>query len=399
MTTATASVKPLDLATIHMPLQALQAVEIELCQHLLEREDAVRAGLLALLTRQHLVLIGPPGTAKSLLVTELAKRICPATGGGLSSFVWLMTRFTTPEEIFGPISVAGLKVDQYRRLTAGKLPEAELVFLDEVFKANSAVLNALLTILNERLFDNGPQRVRVPLISLFGASNEMPQGDDLGALWDRFALRLIVEFTSDGAFGRLMRLSPPPALPTTLTQADLAQLQGAVTQIPVPDGIIDALGNLRKELIGKGITASDRRWRQTLHLLQAHALLEGRGFVEEDDLIVLRDALWTSPEQRQDIARIAAKLANPLNAKAVELGDQAESVHRSAMDAQRTNGENEEAKMQAAVEANGKLKGIANQLKRLKETAESQGRSTTRIAKVIDQLARHRREIVDLINE
>jgi MoxR-like ATPase len=157
-----------------------------------------------------------------MLVNELASRI----GDGLRTFTLLLTRFTTPEELFGPMSVAGLKKDEYRRLTAGKLPESELAFLDEIFKANSAVLNALLTLLNERLFDNGSHRITCPLITCFGASNEMPQGEDLGALWDRFALRLMVDYVGDGAFAQLVRLGTGTSTgtgvsaPVTLTSED-----------------------------------------------------------------------------------------------------------------------------------------------------------------------------------
>jgi MoxR-like ATPase len=245
-----------------------------------------------------------------------------------------MTRFTTPEELFGPVSVQGLKADQYRRVTAGKLPEAPLAVLDEIFKANSAILNALLTLMNERQFDNGGQRVSVPLISLFGASN--------------------------------------------------------------PGGVLDALAQLRKDLAGKGIIASDRRWLWMLHLLRAQALLEGRGVVEEDDLIILRDALWNTPEQRQEIGRLAARRANPLNAKAVELGDQAASVHQAALSTQ--NGSlDDEAKMKAAVEANTKLKAIRAQLARLVEQAQAQGRSTGRIEKVQAQVRTMHEEVAGLI--
>jgi hypothetical protein len=165
----------LDLASIKPSLDKLQALERELAASLIERDEVIRASLVALLARQHLVVLGPPGTAKSALVTELARRISPQNGAGLRSFAYLMTRFTTPEELFGPVSVSGLKRDEYRRITAGKLVEAELVFLDEIFKASSAILNALLKIANERVFHNGGQEMQVPLISLFGASNETPQ--------------------------------------------------------------------------------------------------------------------------------------------------------------------------------------------------------------------------------
>ena len=128
-------IHPLDLAPHAPGITTLQALEAELSGLLLERTATVRAALVALLAREHMVLLGPPGTAKSLLVELLAERIAPPGGGGLRTFIWLLTRFTTPEELFGPVSVQGLKRDEYRRLTTGKLPEAELCFLDEAFSA------------------------------------------------------------------------------------------------------------------------------------------------------------------------------------------------------------------------------------------------------------------------
>src|SRR5499433_2042197 len=187
----------LNLQSIKPSLDKLQALERELTASLIERDEVVRASLVALLAEQHLVILGPPGTGKSALVTELARRISPQNGAGLRNFTYLMTRFTTPEELFGPVSVAGLKRDEYRRITTGRLVEAELVFLDEIFKAGSAILNSLLKVANERVFNNGAQEAPVPLISMFGASNEMPQGNDLEALWDRFLLRLRVGYMSD----------------------------------------------------------------------------------------------------------------------------------------------------------------------------------------------------------
>src|SRR5690349_7276394 len=135
MTTPAPALPAVDLAPLRGPLTHFQQILAEVGDLVLEREDAVRAAGLALLTRQHPVFIGPPGTAKSMLVTELAARINPPTGGGTPTFLWLMTRFTTPAELFGPVSVQGLKADQYRRVTAGKLPEAPFVFLDEVYSA------------------------------------------------------------------------------------------------------------------------------------------------------------------------------------------------------------------------------------------------------------------------
>src|SRR5262245_57677214 len=223
----------LNLASIKPSLDKLQTLERELAASLIERDEVIRASLVALLARQHLVVLGPPGTAKSALVTELANRISPQNGAGLRNFAYLMTRFTTPEELFGPVSVSGLKRDEYRRITAGKLVEAELVFLDEIFKASSAILNALLKIANERVFHNGGQEMHVPLISLFGASNEMPQGNELEALWDGFLMSFRVGYVSDTGIAKSIRdvaakhncHNSNGSQPLTLLQSELIALQ------------------------------------------------------------------------------------------------------------------------------------------------------------------------------
>src|SRR5437899_5082641 len=166
--------------------EKLKNIREELKQMFLERNDLIDGALAALLSSHHLLIIGPPGTAKSMLADELCRRI-----EGANYFQWLLTRFTTPEEIFGAVSLKALEQDDYRRVTTRKLPNAHIAFLDEIFKANSSILNALLTLINERIFHNGRQRAAVPLITLFGASNELPDEEELTALFDRFMLRFM----------------------------------------------------------------------------------------------------------------------------------------------------------------------------------------------------------------
>jgi MoxR-like ATPase len=399
-------------------LPALQTLEAQLNMLFIERQPAVRAVLAALLARQHAVLLGPPGTAKSALIDAVARLIAGPAGGGLTTFSYLMTRFTSPDELFGPVSVQGLKQDEYRRLTTARLPEAEIAFLDEIWKASSSILNALLLLMNERSFDNGGRRVAVPLLSLFGASNELPQGEDLAAAWDRFALRVLVDYTSDAGFNRLLALADrrrqarlaellarvggalgPAVAPTAspLTKADLLLLQEAVAALPLPGSLTAALEQVRKDLLAKGIVVSDRRFGWAGDLLTAHALLEGRLTAEEDDLVVVADAFWQLPEQRQEIRRLVARLANPLNARAVELGDQAASVRDGALAAQRDANLDEPTKMQAAIEAATKLKQIAGQLGQVLEQAQAQGRATARIERVAGQVRELQLEITGLV--
>jgi MoxR-like ATPase len=398
----------LNLASIKPSLDKLQTLERELAASLIERDEVIRASLVALLARQHLVVLGPPGTAKSALVAELARRISPQNGAGLRSFAYLMTRFTTPEELFGPVSVSGLKRDEYRRITAGKLVEAELVFLDEIFKASSAILNALLKIANERVFHNGDQEMQVRLISLFGASNEMPQGNELEALWDRFLLRFRVGYVTDTGFAKFIRGASAKlgakqnghnsngSQPLTLLQSELIALQQSAAQVAIPNAAIDLIEQLRRDLAGKGITISDRRWGQALGVLQAHALAEARNAVTEDDLVFLKHVLWQSPEQQAEIGKALARIGNPLNSKAVDYEDQAASVHRECMDAQQA-AQSEEQKMQAAIEANTKLKQIGAKLQELREQAVEQGRNTNRIDKVIETITKMKQEIASLV--
>jgi len=402
--TSTAHSTDANLGSIKGALDKLQALERELAASLIERDEVIRASLIALLTRQHLVILGPPGTAKSALVTEISRRISPVNGPGLRSFTYLMTRFTTPEELFGPVSVKGLKSDEYRRITNGKLPEAEIVFLDEIFKASSAILNTLLKVSNERVFNNGNQEIRVPLISLFGASNEMPQGNDLEAIWDRFLLRMPVHYVTDTGFATLIRAAASRRnghaqvsnQPAALSQSELASLQQCAEQIAVPEATIGLIEELRKTLSSKGILISDRRWGQMLGLLRGHALIEGRDTATEDDLVFLKHALWQSPEQTSEIGKALARIGNPLNSKAVDYGDQAASVHRECMEAHRA-APGEEEKMKAAIEANTKLKQIAASIQQLRNQAVEQGRNTNRIDKVIQDVTRMKQEIASLV--
>src|SRR5947199_70119 len=140
--------------------EKLKKIRDELRQTFLERADLIDGALAALLSSNHVLVIGPPGTAKSMLADELCRRI-----EGADYFQWLLTRFTTPEEIFGAVSLKALEQDDYRRVTSRKLPEAHIAFLDEIFKSNSSILNALLTLINERLFHNGKEMARVQLMS------------------------------------------------------------------------------------------------------------------------------------------------------------------------------------------------------------------------------------------
>ena len=189
------------------PRELLRSIRDELGQIFLERDELIDGALVALLAAQHVLVIGPPGTAKSMLADEVCRRLT-----GASYFQWLLTRFTTPEELFGAVSLKALEADDYRRLTTHKLPEAHIAFLDEIFKASSSILNTILTLMNERRFHNGREVAEVPLLTLFAASNELPEDDELLALHDRFLLRFVVDYLDeDFRFLKLLQAGPVAA--------------------------------------------------------------------------------------------------------------------------------------------------------------------------------------------
>ncbi len=267
---------------------------------LVERDLAIRLALLAALAGEHIVMHGPPGTGKSLVARRLQLAFRGAT-----YFERLLTRFSVPEELFGPLSIKGLEEDRYQRLTEGYLPTASVAFLDEIFKANSAILNSLLTLLNEREFDNGAVRESVPLVSVVAASNELPEGEELAALFDRFLMRLHVGPVSKSGFTQLLQLrgsvTPTVSPNLSLSAADLARVQALAEGVTVPAEVETLLADLRDWCTAEGIEVSDRRWRKVVKLLQVSAATNGRDHVSIWDAWLLQHCLWNEPEQREKL--------------------------------------------------------------------------------------------------
>jgi MoxR-like ATPase len=347
------------------PQDILRSVRTELAQMFLERAALIDGALTALLSGQHVLIIGPPGTAKSMLADELCRRL-----EGSTYFQWLLTKFTTPEELFGAVSLRALEQDEYRRVTTFKLPQAHIAFLDEVFKSNSSILNAILTLMNERRFHNGREIEAVPLITLFGASNELPDDDELQALYDRFLLRFVVGYIEEDFRFLKMLQARPPEKHTNLPIDALRIAQAEAAALHVPDGIYRALGDLRRELGKSGLVSSDRRYRQAVGVLQAHAYLEGRRAVAEEDLFFLEHVLWQAPtdhpEVRAAIHRLLRGYVDEAKALLFQTRELRDYAHRQW--------ESNELRSRAVVEAHTKIRTILARVDNILSDARGAGR-------------------------
>ena len=274
----------------------------------LGKEEIIRLLFISAVAGEHLVMVGPPGTAKSALLRTFAQVI------EAQYFDYLLTRFTEPNEIFGPVDIQAFRTGSYRRKIQGMLPEAEVVFLDEIFKANSAILNSLLTLLNSRRYTHGNETVRVPLISLYAASNEVPTDDALSALFDRFLLRVRVDYLDSYHFRGLLQkgidleansMNPDAKeLSPVISASDLRSLQQGFGQLlDFGEDFLATFKGLVFQIRSEGIGLSDRRIVKLLKLFAASAVFDGRHRVNDSDLFILRH-VWNTPEQEEILQEI-----------------------------------------------------------------------------------------------
>jgi len=371
--------------------QKFMALKQELENRYFERGDVIRGMLVALIARGNLLILGPPGTAK----TDLAQTLCSQLGGRF--FSRLLTKVSAPEELFGPLSLKALENDEYKRVIHGKLPEADVAVIDEIFKSNSAVLNTLLPILNERVyFDDSSHGIAIPLQLLVGLSNELPDGGgtngELSALWDRFELRYTVDYLRDErSFGSMLSLNGNGnKLKTNITLAEVWQAQKQAATVKVTDLAIQAMVRLWKELKSAGFVVSDRRLRNSLRFLKANAWLEGRQDIAEDDFEILTHMFWTEPEQIRPIAKLILGITNPLLVKANDIYDNVIQLYSKLKDTPEGT-----ERSQTATEANHKFKTAVKMLEELAAQAFMEGKATNVITMKGRQVKELNKEIVD----
>lgn len=313
----------------------------EMNRGIYEKETEISLSLLAALAGESIILLGPPGVAKSMVARQLKTAFREA-----QSFEYLMSRFSTPDEIFGPVSIQKLKTsDTYERAVEGYLPTADVVFLDEIWKAGPAIQNTLLTVINEKIFRNGNREMHLPLKLLVAASNELPaKGEGLEALWDRFVIRIesrpikleknframLLEVKSEErGVKKQSSVAEGKANSNAITAEEYAGWTERIDKIGVKIEVLDAISAIRKSLRAvnvdeaaerRNIYVSDRRWKNIVHLLRTSAFMQDREEVDICDLLPIYHCLWQEPEERDAIRNIVIRaLFSPFAEKLVEM--------------------------------------------------------------------------------
>ena len=317
----------------------------EMNRGIYEKNTEISLSLLAALAGESVILLGPPGVAKSMVARQLKTAFKDAR-----SFEYLMSRFSTPDEIFGPVSIQKLKTsDTYERAVEGYLPTADVVFLDEIWKAGPAIQNTLLTVINEKIFRNGNREMHLPLKLLVAASNELPaKGEGLEALWDRFVIRIesrpikleknframLLESHADfsgstGVLGHADFADNADFSDLKITAEEYAEWAEKICKIGVKEEVLDAISAIRKSLRAvnvdeaaerRNIYVSDRRWKNIVRLLRTSAFMQDREKVDICDLLPIYHCLWQEPEERDAIRSIVIRaLFSPFAEKLVEM--------------------------------------------------------------------------------
>jgi MoxR-like ATPase len=373
----------------------LRDIVAELSTMFFERGPVVRAIVVAMLAGEHSLLLGPPGTAKSQLASELTGRITGARFWKIQ-----LSSFVDPKRIFGPIDLIELMKGNHTQIFERRATWAEIAFIDEIFKCSDAALNEMLGFLNEREYcpESGGEPISCPLISAVTASNELPTGGATIAFYDRLLVRLQVEYIKDPVnFGLFLRSRVARAAPGLRTTITLAELRGAIDNgvptVAIPEDVFDIVGELRAVLEQKDIVVSDRRLGQSMRLLQASAWLDGRDTVGESDLDMLTHVLWDRPEERPIIERELVQLVDPSAPEVLEQLDAIDELE-AAFDEMR--GQSRAARHDwILTEANVKLRLAGQRLDELRREAVDAGHTTALIdhtirrgVEVFERLAR-----------
>lgn len=322
--------------TIAGPVAKLKAIRDWACARVVGRKAEIELLILAVASRSNVLLLGVPGTAKTMMVDLVSRSFC---AGPNDFFDVLMTKFTTPSEVFGPTDVVGLRDKGVMRIaTDGFLPTCKVGFLDEIFKSSSAILNALLRISNERRFRNGSNWTNCPVRFIVGASNEFPEDPaTLAAFYDRFPLKMMVDSLEDAVFGDMIRVVSARTStgnpPVVMTDADFAELDALVDAVVFPEHLCGALTELRGVLREKGIRPSDRRWAQCVRIMRASAVLRSRTTATREDLGAIVSVLWSTKEEIGQAKTEVTNMMHPIDRVLREVTDAAWAERKEILNA------------------------------------------------------------------
>lgn len=349
---------------------------------LVERHEEIHTATLALITGKHHFTLGEPGIGKSMLVDKIIEQI-----NGLDDtnmFAHLLTKFTTPEEVFGPPSLEGMRNDIYRRVTTGKLPEAKIAWLDEIFKANSAILNALLKAINERIFENDGI-MEIPLLTLFSASNELPSGSELEAFADRLHFWHKVEPIKDTSNFVSMLQASNIDLEPAISLDDIEEAKAQIQDIDVGEDVFEVMVTIRKELAEEGIKVSDRRFKQALDVIKGEAWLNEEGVAHAIHCRPLIHMLWRDPQQIHLVRQTVLASVDPLEQEIIELREEVEHVYEDFLETL-TDEDSNNKKAGHALESLQKYNKAKAEWRDLAKRLEASGRESKMLGELKDRL-------------
>ena len=365
-------------------------IELELNTFFVERQEPITGLINGWLSGANVLFLGPPGTAKSALITASTAHVQEA-----KVFLWLLHKFSTPEEVLGSFSLKGLEEDRFVRITTNKLPAADVAFLDEIFKCNSGMLNSLLPILNERVFHNDGRVIPIDLLLVAAASNEVPDPDDgLDALYDRFNLRYVVKPIQESSnFSQMLTNNAEYTPETFITREELLRARTEVAEVALPQTAIELLIKIRDRCKKDGISATDRSYKFMTRLLKTEAWRQNRATVTDADFEILMHTLWDDPNPMsvRKARSIVLELVSPELNQIRDQYDKSKTAFSEVLAAD----SGSTHQMELCVEAVTKVKAARVKMEELRRTMKRKGKDLSKANKLINEVAELNEKLVN----
>lgn len=360
-------------------IKKFHKVDEVLSQFFVERDEEIHSILIAALTGENLLLLGAPGTAKSYLASSFNQLISGAT-----FFFQLLTKFTTPEELFGPYKLSALKNDLYIRNIEHNLPTAHIILLDEIFKASPALLNSLLGVLNERTFRNGEELIKIPAVVTIASSNEIPEeSDNLDALYDRFIIKLKTKAIQEtGNFIKMLSMGEFSEKPV-ITLQDIYQAKKEVAAITVSEEAMQMYSSIRDRLKTENLAPTDRTFKKALRIVQAEAYLQGRDEISTIDFDILKHCFWSDPDKQKTVYKLILDLINPTMKKVQEYYEEILEIYGSFNN---INKDKKDEKTKKAIELISKLQSYNEKISVCKNDIKRYGQDTRQVDIILRKL-------------